>query len=604
MNEQTPPLPRSVATTAAAEPARSRRVLLVGWFLFMVLCVAALLASKASAQAAGGKPAAAKAPAAAAAKPGAAKVGAIKPKPAPARPKAVAPANKNYDTIELKESLDEPNMVRRMQSAAKRLVTERDIAQFPDLAYAKGYINTYVPAKITQPDATDQISSLVSELLQSCQRAQTSGTPGAAEYLRGLYFGMKKVAEGNYPPAARINATLAIGSLDSRAASGDSPPIPLVQSYPILWGLYQNTNNPEGVRAAALQGLRRQVIYGFPQLTESKNASSAPLVAEMKKLLDEPSPDGRSPKAHAFLQRYAVDILEMLAPENDPALAKTLVSLSTSPDQPELIALYSASKLGAMKTLKGQVDEPSVVLQSWSRRALNAYQGELARLNGLERKAPVSDQPPDPDAQIVKKAKPAARGGAGGMGGNYEDEMGRGMDSYEDQMGPGMDSYSMDDMGGMGMGMGYGGMGMTVEANPQPAEVTISRRKLNSSVEQLQRGVTGSGTVGQPKEAAGLLTAAANEASKDEIIDWIDTIAAVVTATNDPSLDTRVKYVKGLEEQIVILKALAGVVDENGDIDAPDATMPMMPMFPGMTAEPAAAEPLPATAPDPAAALN
>ncbi len=571
MNNHTqtsPPSLRSTTAVVAAETARTRRVLFVGWFVFLMLGVAAILASRASAQGpAGAKPPAGKAGAA-----GNPAVAPAKPKPAPARVKPAPAADKKYDSLPINPNMEQPEALRRMQSAVRRLVTERDLASFSDLKAAQYYIQTYVPAKITQPDATDQISVLVSDLLQSYARAQRSGTPGATEFLKGLYIGMKPVAEGNYPPAARINAILVLGKLDSRPAGGDTPPVPLKYSFPVLLKIYQDVNNSDGVRAAALQGLQRSVVYGFPQLTEDDRK---PLVAEMKKLLDEAAPMGRSPRAHAFMQRYAVDILEMIAPANDTTLATKLVSLSTSPEQPELIALYSASRLGAMKTLQGQVPEPNAVLESWSRRALKAFEDELARINGLDRRAPVSDQPPDPDAQIQKKATPMARGSMDGME-SYEDQTMGSMEDYGTSMD--MGDYGMDDYGMGGMGMGYGMPGMAPPVNPQPPEVIISRRKLNSALEQLQRGVTGMGTTGKPKTPGGLMTAADAD-QLEKITEWTDTIASVVAAMNVDTLDDRKKYVAELEAQIIVLKALAGVVDEDAVEAAPDATMPVLPIF-------------------------
>jgi hypothetical protein len=89
-----------------------------------------------------------------------------------------------------------------------------------------------------------------------------------------------------------------------------------------------------------LQGLLRHVELGA--VTDPQHKTG--IAGLMLKLAESQPPAGRSPEAHAFLQRYAVRILNNLAnPSVTPKTAETLVSLSTTAEQPNLIAAFAAS---------------------------------------------------------------------------------------------------------------------------------------------------------------------------------------------------------------------------------------------------------------------
>ena len=116
MNDRIQNQPSSTAI-AVTDPTKTRRVLLVAWFMFLVLAVATVLATRASAQAA-----------------------AAQRKPAVAA---------KYDVITLNPQFLDPAIKQKMERAAKAVVTARDLNSFAELPYAKGYIDTYLPAKIT-----------------------------------------------------------------------------------------------------------------------------------------------------------------------------------------------------------------------------------------------------------------------------------------------------------------------------------------------------------------------------------------------------------------------------------------------------------------------
>ena len=345
-------------------------------------------------------------------------------------------------------------------------------------------------------------------------------------------------------------------------------------------------------------------MYGYPQITGNNRTA---LVTAMNDLLAAEPPAGRSPEAHAYLQRFAVDILDMFRPQNDTALGMKLISVSsTEPKNPDLIALYSASRLASMGTdLKGQVGCPEQVLDSWSKRVLEAFEAGASR---------------DSKRSIVPLLPRRSRRSRRTTQENDRDEAGHAMSilEMENEGMDGMDEYEMEDMGMemmdemgdddmememMGMGMGR----IASEAKPQPPEVLISRRKLNLVLQQVHLGVTGVAAAGLPAQDPGGLLASVAEDQKPLVEKWVTAMEPIVLGINDTMLDDRKKYVAGLEAQLLALQEFVGVEEEAGaDADAglPPELDPLAPGDPAAAAAavPAAAAAVPAAAPAAAAA--
>ncbi|MGI9473663.1 MAG: hypothetical protein ACR2NZ_19125 [Rubripirellula sp.] len=471
---------------------------------------------------------------------------------------ATTVSGQGFDQIPMHDALKDPDNVKKCVAETKAFATTGG----GNRSMVGWYFTRYVPAKMTGPDSIREMTDLMSEVNVFMARAARTNRPGVAqEVTKQVYAGMKNVAEGNYHPVARINAALLLGRLNRVPANSATrtPPVPLIQTLPILMTMYSDENNVDGVRAAALQGIHRHAMYGFGQIPDAQKTQ---LTAMMNDLLDAPTPNGRPENAHAYLQRYAVDIIDRLRDDQDKSLGTKLVSISTEPSKPNLIALYTASRIGSWGSeLNGQVDKPEDVLQSWSRRAFDAFTAEVERLNELERTAPVRDQPMKPEDFLTKntdsrKARSASMDDMDGMMGMDD------MDGYEEGMMGGMEEIEEDGMDDMMMMMGMsGGMGLVPEANPQPPEVIASRQRLNTVLQQLQLGATGSPTPGMPRAPGGLLLSVADD-KKKVVEDWVTAMEAVLTTLNEKTLDDREKYLEGLEGQLEPLRDLAGVEAE------------------------------------------
>lgn len=470
-----------------------------------------------------------------------------------------------YDEIKVNPLWEEPATLKKMQTVAKKLSVTRD-KQIDDLNYGLAYFSRYIPAKITNLDAKAEITPLMEEAYARYSSAVRGGYvakdyTNSNQIIRALYTGLRPVALGNYHPAARINAILLISLDEAPGTKGrvGTPPTPFRHILRDFVPIYENAKNPDGVRAAALQGIHRYVMLAAPAV---KGAELNKIKLLMTNLLTSDPPPGRSAKAHAYLQRFAVDILSNLRGQADPVLGQQLISISTETKKPDLIALHAAARIGDMTTdIKGKVNAPKDILDSWAVRAMRAFQYEAIRLQALDRPTPASPQPRKPEELARRATDPKAA--APGM----EGEMMRGpeeMGGMEDMEEMGEDMMSTDEM--MQMMMGAGAAGERVAAK-QPPEVFVSRRKLNHVLQQLHQGATGSAAAILPTTPGGLLGSVA-PADKTAIEEWLTAMDEVLTALNDDTLETRKAYIAALQDQVEVLRKIAGTAAEAAEAES------------------------------------
>jgi len=457
-----------------------------------------------------------------------------------------------FKSEKIDEALLTKPAIAAMDQARKEASTIKDLTQWPKMGAFDAYYKKYLSSKMKDEEYVSEVGTISHSMLEDLDKALNAKSPAASLIHKHIIELAKSVSSANYHPAARINATLMLALINDAPEDkgAKKPPVPAADALSPLVTLYMNPNSPDAVKAVALQGVARHV-----SLNAVKNPRARDIVVNlMRELVKAEPPAGRSVGAHAFMQRYAVDILSMLAdPNKSPETAQTLVALSTNKDKPSLIAAYAASKCAAIKPGTQKLEKLPPVLQNWAARAADTVDGEIARINTLTAPVAVRDQPAMPVADAV--ATNSSR--SGGYGSEME---GMGMSMGSESMGMSMSGSEMDPNYGMEMGMGMGmGMGMVPQAKPQPVEVIASRRRINHVLQQLQLGVTGQVAIGEPKNPAGLV-AAADPADKVAFTTWITTIGEVVTAINVDTLDDRTKFLAELAVQSAVLRKLSGVV--------------------------------------------
>lgn len=490
---------------------------------------------------------------------------------------AVSATAQQYNVLPIDPAVNDDGQIKKYVAAVKGYATSKSPTSYPGRQQAGTYLSRHLPTLLTQPDRLKDAGKLISEVVDAIDRGQRGGAPAANQVRDAFYRSMLGLTKGNFRPAVQISALVAITQLNNvpENRTTRTPPVPYSAALREYVSIYGAEGSNDGLKAVALKGLQRYVVMGAP----ISAAQSSFVVDEMKKLLNAPAPAGRSEKAHAYMQRFAVNILTVLSPADDPEFGTLLVSLSGDKDRHPLIALYSAKHIAdAAKSLTGNVASPNELLESWAARAVKAYETELLRIDAIDKRTPATSQPPDPGTQIgVRRPKTAGANTAQ----NMEMEMGMNMDMDMDE---GMDEsmemgmMDMDMEMEMGMGMGMGMMpGMEPEAKPQPPEVLASRRNLNLVLQQLYRGASGSlkpADEGKTNPPGGLLIAvAAPERPKVEA--WITKVEEVAAGLNDDTLDDRKKFVEAITEQVETLRLLAGAAAET-PVEIPGVLRPGM----------------------------
>lgn len=456
-----------------------------------------------------------------------------------------------FRTVPLNEALTGRAPLTVMERAKTEGLSKADFSEsWAGYSEFKKYYQQYQFGKLMDARHISEYGKITQSLLDDLDRAQKARSPAARTLAGWIIAGARSIASGNFHPVARVNATLLLAQLDDQPADlrANRPPTPAAAALPILVQLYRGETSPDGVRAAALQGILRHVHMGGVADPTYRSGIARMALA----LAESDPPAGRSPEAHAFLQRYAIDLLTILAdPNSTPETTQTLVSLSTATGKPNLIAAHAAAKIGRLQPGNAKVNQAPEVLAKWAERAANVVDGELARIARLDPPTAVRDQPAMPTEATRGGGAYDAYPGGGDMSGMMDTGDMSGMMMPDEYDG------GMMDYGGMMPGMMMGS-----RAQPQPLEVITSRRSINHVLQQLQYGATGQRAAGLPRQPGGLL-AVVDPAEKPAVEAWVNKIAEVVKAINDETLDDRKKFVEQLEKQATELKRLAGIKVDN-----------------------------------------
>lgn len=185
--------------------------------------------------------------------------------------------------------------------------------------------------------------------------AKSSG-PIRSQILNLAYDTMSPVATGNYHPAARVNAVVLIGNLDSQRGSKTNngfPPTPYSKALPFLLSIVEDQASPEYLKIAALVGIQRHTSLNA---AGSEKDRIARLMRNLAKS-SEAGGDQNANTAAYWVRRRAVQTLGFLA---DPANAPILKAIIVSNDEPiwlRVDALDAYSKLNFTSAAQAEAYE-------------------------------------------------------------------------------------------------------------------------------------------------------------------------------------------------------------------------------------------------------
>ena len=398
-----------------------------------------------------------------------------------------------------------------------------------------------------------------------------------------VYQTMLPLIRGNYHPAARCNAMLLLGSLNSQdpVFVGDKkrPPVPLIQSLKVMLDELGNDQQVDGVRAAALVGILRHVEIdrqlanqpGGQRRLLGNNAETTIVDAMLNLINATEPPADRSPDGHTWMRRRAVEILGYLgSPGPNDRVLTALDGILADNKAPVPLRCSAAEAFGRLQFPANAKLAVAELSKKLATVAVLACQKELQRVE-------------DQEAEEAK----AALTQPGAMGGSYGMDYGTGGGYMESGY---MGSESMDPGYGMmpEMTPGYGtmpGYGMpsgmpAAKFNPLGYRILLTRRRIAHQLLSVKRGLLGpeatlkagapSGPAPTTKSGlAALVKAGADQTALDNAVSGID---AIIREVEKSTFNEMKPLTVELRAKVRQLEDKCGIVVELPEESVPGAT--------------------------------
>jgi hypothetical protein len=413
------------------------------------------------------------------------------------------------------------------------------------------------------------------------------------------------IAKGNYHPAARINAILLLGGLNSREAvllgEPKSPPEPLIAALAFMLGEFENEQQPDGVKAACLAGMLRHVKLDrlLPQANRRLvgNTAESRIVDAMVKLLQQDqAPEGRSSSGHVWMRRRAAEILGWLGSTGGGEVTKELERIAADESQSVALRCDAAEALGRLNYGQNGAPSPADLAKKLGAVAVFACYHEIERVEEQQK------------MEEEREAASSPYGGYGGeYGGDYEESYGEDYgSSYEEDYGS---SYGED------YGSSYGMMpGTEVKPfDPLGYRVHLTRRRIKSQLLSVREGLAGPQR--KDEQVGGLLAATTEPGDQDylkKVIAGIDAITTVIDEASQEDMETLLESigtaVQDMEDSCEIVvnlgedpldeDFLSNPMDSEDELGVPlDGSEATPPLDAGPAGTPPAGPPIPAAGP-------
>jgi hypothetical protein len=123
------------------------------------------------------------------------------------------------------------------------------------------FYENYFLSRWTEQEGLKNLAKYRGELAGHCRAAKPGETRD--HLTRTVLDFLKKLVDGDYHPAVRINAMLAIGDLNRVERSGRDEAVPLPEALDVLVAYVENKKLPESLRATAMIGILRHAAAGI-----------------------------------------------------------------------------------------------------------------------------------------------------------------------------------------------------------------------------------------------------------------------------------------------------------------------------------------------------
>jgi len=435
-----------------------------------------------------------------------------------------------YQTVPVAEAYKSDKVVREKERVKDDMLrgntayNERDISEF--------YMSYVIP-RMTSLESPELCNDSRRRILEDIDKVKSDAI--VKPFNQTLLTLMDRIANGNFQPAAAINATLIIGRLNDIRSSNNAPK-PMTSAAGKLLKLAVNGKN-DGIRAAALEGLERHLKLGQASWSENQKQ----VVADsLIKTLTESQPTQRSNRSHAWLLGRSLELLTQIKHKNEERVYQFAMDKVAATDTDPLLLEKALLVIGTYKPT--QIKPETVTIASTNTIAYLVKQAKVWHSSVV---APIS-------------------------GGSFEDYQSVGQGGKE--MEKMMQAQQRQGMPGIG-GMPSAKEKKVKKVNPyedQASDVKVKRRELHQLLETVRFGIDGihfGPTTDTP--ATGLSSANPEDPNKVTLAELVTAIGAMQTALNDVKIEDKntlgTETREAFDALIVAAEAYPGVAKETFD---------------------------------------
>ena len=429
---------------------------------------------------------------------------------------------------------------------------------------------------------------------------------------------MKDIANGNYHPAARVNAMLIISELNAvEVVQGTAPvpPRPYLEAFTVMADTLADPQQLDAVKVAAMLGIVRHLkLESWPR-TRQNDAIKKVDQAERDRvnnlalamLNQKQPPAGRTVDGHAWMQRRAIDILAALGTIGTNVNATQAIDAMVA-DETALMSLRcsAAEALGYLDLPPETRLDPIVTAKKLGDLAVYICKREAKRHDDqkafLEEKRKASGGASGGMAggmmpgMMPGGMMPGMMPGGGGAPGADEEADGGGAAAGMPGMMPGMPG-----MGGMGGMAGPGGKAASAPLDPR---LVVMQRRVRYQMQAVKAGLAGI------KDRSSGISGIARDAKQKQLITQLaEEVMKIRDLSDDTKLKSVDKFVAELKTQTTVLEKLVKQVAAANPAaaaaaaaDEEDGDLPAMPKAGGAKKAPAQKAAAPPGAAPPAAA--
>ncbi len=236
------------------------------------------------------------------------------------------------------------------------------------------FYDNYAFPRWTVPANATTIPNFRRDLSNETRTGTEAGAAVRARLAEKALTTLDRFAKGNYSPAVRYNAMLAIGELYGPAPAGSRSLQPLAAAMPKLLEAVKSADQIDAVKVAALVGILRHAALGISDAQEREQQ----VVPAMLTIATTKVSPGRSPQGHAWIRSLAIDVLGeigSLGPQN--SVVTTLADIAANAETPFMTRCAAARAVGKLRyDPNGRVD-PQQLAARVARLAADALAFEV-----------------------------------------------------------------------------------------------------------------------------------------------------------------------------------------------------------------------------------